>query len=80
MPDLPAPALAASFAVAPSLGVTLALKDARGALAFVLPASLLTAAAALLGAWPLSLWVGGVILAGAAAIALVSALPRRLKR
>lgn len=61
MPTLPAPALVFFFAVAPSLGLTLALGDAKGALAFVLPASLTTAGAALFSAWPLAGWVAGAV-------------------
>lgn len=71
MPDLPAPALVFLFAAAPSLGLALALKDARGFAAFALPASLLTAGAGLLGAWPLDLWVAGAILIAAAVPGLV---------
>lgn len=62
MPDLPAPALVFLFAAAPSLGLALALGDANGFAAFAGPASLLTAGAGILGAWPLDLWVAGAIL------------------
>lgn len=77
MPGLPAPALAAGFATLPALGLALVLKDTRGALAFNAPASLITASAVLLGAWPLAPWVAAFILAAGAAIALVPALQAR---
>ena len=70
MPDLPAPALVFLFAVAPSLGLALSLRDASGFAAFAAPASLLIAGASILGAWPLDLWVAGAILAVAAVPAL----------
>lgn len=63
MPDLPAPALVFLFAAAPSLGLALSLRDAIGYAAFAAPASLLTAGAGILGAWPLNPWVAGAILA-----------------
>lgn len=74
MPDLPAPALAFLFAAAPSAGVALALKHPGGALAFIAPASLIPAAAALMGAWPLDLGVATAIMATGTAIAGLSFL------
>ena len=68
MPDLPAPALGFLFAAAPSLGVALALKHPGGTLAFTAPASLIPAAAALMGAWPMDLAVAAAILAAGTAI------------
>jgi hypothetical protein len=62
MPGLPAPALVFSFAVAPSLALALVLRDPKGVLAFVAPATLATAAATLLGAWPLDIWVAAAIM------------------
>src|SRR5579883_834002 len=59
MPDLPAPALVFCFGLLPGLGLALILRDARGFAAFTVPAALLTAGAALLGAWPLDVWVAG---------------------
>jgi len=67
MPDLPAPALVFLFAAAPSAGLALCLRDARGFAAFAAPASLLTVGACLLGAWPLDLWVASAILTAAIA-------------
>ncbi len=61
MPELPAPALVFSFAVAPSLALALALRDAKGTRAFVAPACLITAGAAVLSVWPLAIWVAGAI-------------------
>jgi hypothetical protein len=71
MPDLPAPALVFLFAVAPSLGLALTLKDVKGFAAFAAPVALLTAGASLVGAWPLELWVAGTILTGTTALGLV---------
>jgi hypothetical protein len=71
MPDLPAPALVFSFAVAPGLALTIVLRDTKGAAAFVAPASLVTGSAALMGNRPLALWVAtAIIAAGAVLIAL----------
>ena len=71
MPGLPAPALVFLFAVTPSLGLALTLRDAKGFAAFAAPAALLTAGASLVGAWPLELWVAGTILTGTTALGLV---------
>jgi len=71
MPDVPAPALVFSFAAVPSLMLALMLGDAKAAMAFALPASLITAGAALLGAWPLAGWVAGSIMAVCAALILL---------
>ena len=78
MPDLPAPALVFSFAILPSLGVALTLRDAKGFAAFALPAAFLTAGAALLGVWPLAEWVAGAIAASCVAPGLVFLL-RKLR-
>jgi hypothetical protein len=70
MPGLPAPLLVFAFAAVPSLALTLVLKDEKGAIAFVVPVSLITAGAAILGVWPLEFWVAGaVLLAGSGIIA-----------
>ncbi len=63
MPDQPAPALVFFFAALPSLGLALTLRDAKGFAAFAAPASALIAAATLLGAWPLDVWVASAIMA-----------------
>ncbi len=71
MPELPAPALVLAFAIGPSLACALILKDNKGVIAFTTPAMATTASAAMLGAWPLDIWVAGVTLgAGLAIIAL----------
>lgn len=70
MPELPGPALVFLFATAPSAALAFTLRDARGFAAFAAPASLLTAGASFLGAWPLDLWVAGAIVMAAAAQAL----------
>ena len=68
MPDLPAPAMAFGFAIAPSLALAMTLRDRKGVAGFVAPACLTTAGAALLGAWPFDIWVGTTILAFGAGI------------
>jgi hypothetical protein len=70
MPDLPAPALAFLFAVLPSLGLALILRDALGYAAFAAPAAFLAAGASLMGAWPLDQWVAGAILTVVAGLGL----------
>lgn len=74
MPGNPAPALAIGFAVLPCLALALVLKDRPGSMAFVVPVSLGVAGAALLGAWPLDMWVAGTICACVLAIASLPAL------
>ncbi len=74
MPALPAPLLTFGFATAPALVLALILKDRKGVMAFTIPAAFITAGAALLGAWPLDIWVSLAILAAVAGIALISAL------
>jgi hypothetical protein len=78
MPDLPAPALAFGFAVLPSLGLALILKDASATLAFTAPVTIAGAGAAVLGAWPLAFWVAAAIIMAGAVILLVS-FARRAK-
>lgn len=74
MPSLPAPTLAFAFAVTPALVLAFILKDRYGVMAFTIPAAFITASAALLGAWPLDIWVSLAISGAAAGIVLVSAL------
>jgi hypothetical protein len=76
MPSLPAPLLAFAFAVGPALMLAFILKDRHGVMAFTVPAAFITASAALLGAWPLDIWVSLAISGAAAGIVLVSALQR----
>ena len=68
MPDLPAPALVFIFAALPALAAALLLRDAKGVAAFILPSSTAIAAAALMGAWPLDVWVAAAVLATGTAI------------
>lgn len=68
MPDLPAPALVFLFAALPALATAMLLRDAKGVAAFILPSSAGIAAAALMGAWPLDVWVAAAVLAAGAAI------------
>jgi hypothetical protein len=72
MPDLPVPALAFCFAALPSLGLALILKDAPATMAFVAPVTLAGASAAILGAWPLDIWVAAAIILSGTATILVS--------
>ena len=74
LPTQPSAALTFTFAVAPALVLALILKDQKGAAAFTLPAALITAGAALLGAWPLDIWVALAVTAAAAGIVVISAL------
>ena len=69
MPALPSPALAFVFAIGPSLASVLILKDHKGAIAFSAPVILLTAGAAVLGAWPFGAWVAGATLVTGAILA-----------
>jgi hypothetical protein len=55
MPDRPDIGLIFAFVALPCLAMTLSLKDAKAALAFSGPATLLCAGAALLRGWPLGL-------------------------
>lgn len=74
MPGSPAPALAFAFAAGPGLACALILQDETGTIAFVAPATMAIAAAALLGAWPFDVWVAGSILVAGMAIAGLSML------
>jgi hypothetical protein len=74
MPGLPSPALAFSYAAVPALALALILKDEKATLAFTAPVALGVAGAAILGAWPLALWVAIAILAAAFGIILLPAL------
>ena len=78
MPGLPAPALVFSFAAAPSLALTLVLRDAKGILAFVAPTTLATAGAAVLGVWPLDIWVAAAIIAVGGGLVMRSMLRRAI--
>jgi hypothetical protein len=77
MPGNPAPALVFGFAALPSLALALILKDRAGTLAFALPVTLASAGAAVLGAWPLDLWVAGAVLAFGLGLACLPALQHR---
>ena len=74
MPALPSPALALVFAIGPSLACALILKDQKGVIAFSAPVALLTAGAALFGAWPYGGWIAGTTLAAGAATVSFSML------
>lgn len=74
MPDLPAPALVFLFAALPALSAAMLLRDAKGVAAFILPSSAGIAAAALMGAWPLDVWVAAAVLAAGGAITGVTML------
>lgn len=68
MPGLPAPALVFLFAALPALAAAILLRDAKGVAAFILPSSAGIAAAALMGAWPLDVWVAAAVLVAGAVI------------
>lgn len=74
MPTQPSAALTFTFAVTPALVLSFILKDRNGVMAFALPAAFITAAAALLGAWPQDIGVALAIAAAAAGIVVISAL------
>jgi len=74
MPTQPSAALTFTFAVTPALVLALILKDQKGVAAFTLPAALITAGAALMGAWPLDIWVALAIAAASVGIVVISAL------
>lgn len=74
MPGLPAPALAFGFAIAPALALALILKDRVANIAFTAPCVLGVAGAAILGAWPLDIWVAIAICAAGFGIILLPAL------
>ncbi|MES2472339.1 MAG: hypothetical protein V4601_05810 [Pseudomonadota bacterium] len=74
MPTLPAPLLSFGFAIVPALVLALILKDRKGIIAFTVPAALITAGAAVMGAWPLDIGVGLAIVIAAAGIISLSAL------
>jgi hypothetical protein len=56
------------------------LRDDRGRLAFVAPANLIPAGAALLGAWPLADWVAGTIVTTGLILLLAPMLRRAMRR
>jgi hypothetical protein len=72
MPDLPAPAVVLAFALLPSLGIALCLKE--NAAFFTVPVTAATAGATLLGAWPLDTLVAALILTTGTLIAGLPAL------
>jgi hypothetical protein len=78
MPGLPTPALLFSFAAAPSLALALVLRDAKGILAFVAPTTLATAGAAVLGVWPLDIWVPAAIIGVGGGLVMRSMLRRAI--
>lgn len=79
MPGLPAPLLVFFFAAMPSLALALVLKDEKGVIAFVAPASLATASAAILGVWPLEFWVAGAVLTAGSGIISTLMLRRAMR-
>ena len=77
MPGQPLPFQAVAFCLAPALGLSLILRDEKAAVAFTTPVLLLTAGAALLGAWPAAPWVALAILAGGGGALALPALQHR---
>ena len=82
MPELPAPALVFIFAAAPALAAALILRDTKGVAAFILPSSFGVAAASLLGAWPMDVWVAAAVLGAGGTITVLTMLhcAMRLRR
>ncbi len=78
MPGLPAPALAFGFAALPCLALALILKDEKGVIAFTLPVTVTTATAAMMGAWPLDIYVAAAVSLAGAGIALLPMLRRAM--
>jgi hypothetical protein len=74
MPGRPAPLLVFAFAALPAFALALILKDRKGVAAFTAPAALTTAGAAVLGAWPLDIWIAAATLAAGSGIVFLSAL------
>jgi hypothetical protein len=79
MPDLPAPALVFLFAAGPSLALALLLKDEKGVIGFAAPAIMASASAAILGAWPLDVWVAAALVAAGAVIVCIPMLQRAMR-
>lgn len=77
LPAQPLPVLVVAFALIPALGLSRILRDEKAAVAFTVPAVLLTAGAALMGAWPAAPWVSLAVLAGGAAALALPALQHR---
>jgi hypothetical protein len=76
MPGNPAPALVFSFAALPSLALALTLKDRAGVMAFTAPVTVAAAGAAILGAWPMDVWVAGATVAFGFGVFCLPALQR----
>lgn len=79
MPDAAAPALIFSFAALPGLCLALVLDDTKASLAFVAPASLGSAIAAVLGAWPMAGPVAAAIITAGAALIILPMLRRAMR-
>jgi hypothetical protein len=80
LPDRPAPILVFLFAAAPSLALTRVMRDPKASLAFVGPATLITAVAALLETWPLDVWVATAILGTGTSFVAFPMLRRVMRR
>jgi hypothetical protein len=61
MPGLPAPAFAVTFAALPCFALALILRDEKGVAGFCIPVTILSAAAAVMQAWPADVLVAGII-------------------
>lgn len=73
LPPAPPVLLAAAFALLPSLALTLVLRDSRGAVAFLVPAIVMTAGAAQAQFWPHAGLTTALVLILGAGIGLLAA-------
>jgi hypothetical protein len=73
MPGLPAPVFAVLFAATPAFVLALIVRDEKSAAAFCIPVTILSAAAALLQAWPADTIVAAIILFAGTAAAFLPA-------
>jgi hypothetical protein len=79
LPPAPPPLLAAGFALLPALALSLLLTDEKGATAFTVPVTVMTAGAAHARFWPHATVTALAVLAAGAAIAMLPVLIRRHK-
>jgi len=79
LPPAPSPLLAASFALLPSLALSLLLKNEKGAVAFTVPVIVMTAGAAQAQFWPQATATTLAVLVLGAAIAALPGLSARHK-
>jgi hypothetical protein len=79
LPPTPSPLMAAGFALLPALALSLLLKDEKGATAFTVPVTVMTAGAAQAQFWPQATLTTFAVLVLGAAVAALPVLTRRHK-